>query len=57
MAGFDGYNTDGFYDEMFAPDGSARPAVQMLVERIESFPEGELNRRQLPLNTHCFEWA
>ena len=47
MAGFDGYNTDGFYDEMFAPDGSARPAVQMLVERIESFPEGELNRRQI----------
>lgn len=41
MAGFDGYNTDGFYDEMFTPDGSARPAVQMLVEGIESFPEGE----------------
>ena len=47
MTGFDGYNTDGFYDEMFAPDGIARPAVQMLVERIESFPEGELNRRQI----------
>ena len=47
MTGFDGYNTDGFYDEMFAPDGSARPAVQMLVERIEGFPEGELNRRQI----------
>ena len=47
MTGFDGYNTDGFYDEMFAPDGSARPAVQMLVERIESFPEGELNRRHI----------
>ena len=47
MTGFDGYNTDGFYDEMFAPDGSARSAVQMLVERIESFSEGELNRRQI----------
>lgn len=47
MAGFDGYNTDGFYDEMFAPDGSARPAVQMLVEGIESFPEGEFTRRQI----------
>ena len=47
MAGFDGYNTDGFYDEMFAPDGSARPAVQMLVERIEGFPEGEFTRRQI----------
>ena len=47
MRGFDGYKTDGFYDEMFTPDGSARPAVQMLVERIESFPEGELTRRQI----------
>ena len=47
MTGFDGYNTDGFYDEMFAPDGSARPAAQMLVERIEGFPEGELTRRQI----------
>ena len=41
MTGFDGYNTDGFYDEMFTPDGRARSAVQMLVERIEGFPEGE----------------
>ena len=47
MTGFDGYNTDGFYDEMFAADGSARPAAQMLVERIEGFPEGELTRRQI----------
>ena len=47
MTGFDGYNTDGFYDEMFAPDGSPRPAAQMLVERIDSFSEGELTRRQI----------
>ena len=47
MTGFDGYSTDGFYDEMFASDGRARPAVQMLVERIESFPDGELTRRQI----------
>jgi uncharacterized circularly permuted ATP-grasp superfamily protein len=47
MTGFDGYNIDGFYDEMFASDGNARPAVQMLVERIESLPEGELTRRQI----------
>ena len=47
MTGFDGYDTDGFYDEMFAPDGSPRPAAQMLVERIGSFPEGELTRRQI----------
>ena len=47
MARFDEYNTDGFFDEMFLTDGSPRPAVQMLAERIESFPEGELNRRQI----------
>ena len=47
MTRFDGYNTDGFFDEMFAPDGGARPAVQMLVERIEGFPEGEFTRRQI----------
>ncbi len=47
MARFDGYNTDGFYDEMFFSDGSARPAVQMLVERIANFPNGELIRRQI----------
>ena len=47
MTGFDGYNTEGFYDEMFASDGRARPAAQMLMERIASFPDGELNRRQI----------
>ncbi len=47
MTGFDGYDPEGFYDEMFDPDGSARPAVQMLVERIQGFPEGELTRRQI----------
>ena len=47
MIGFDGYDTDGFYDEMFAPDGRPRPAAQMLVKRIGSLPEGELTRRQI----------
>ena len=47
MTGFDGYDTEGFYDEMFAPDGRARPAAQMLAERIEGFPDGELARRQI----------
>ena len=47
MTGFDGYDTEEFYDEMFAPDGSARPAAQMLAERIEGFPDGELARRQI----------
>ena len=47
MAVFDGYKTDEFYDEMFFPDGSARPAAQMLVERIDNFPNGEFTRRQI----------
>ena len=47
MTGFDGYDTEEYYDEMFAPDGQARPAAQMLVERIEGFPDGELARRQI----------
>ena len=47
MTRFDGYNTDGFYDEMFFPDGSPRPAVQMLAERIQNFENGEFIRRQI----------
>ena len=47
MTEFDGYDPGGFYDEMFSPDGSPRAAAQMLVERIDSFSEGELTRRQI----------
>ena len=47
MSMFDGYTTDEFYDEMFAPNGSPRPAAQMLMERIEQLPDGELLRRQI----------
>lgn len=47
MSMFDGYTTDEFYDEMFAPDGSPRPAAQMLMARIEQLPDGELLRRQI----------
>ncbi len=42
---FDGYDTEGFYDEMFQADGSPRPGARLLVERIESLPGGELLRR------------
>ena len=42
---FDGYQTQGFYDEMFLPDGTARPEARLLLERIESLPPGELARR------------
>ncbi len=42
---FEDYDTESFYDEMFLPDGSARPEARRLVERIESLPDGELVRR------------
>ncbi len=40
------YDTEGFYDEMFAPDGQPRPGAAPLIRRIETLPEGELVRRQ-----------
>ena len=47
MRAFEGYETDGFYDEIVASDGTPRPAAQMLVERLNSFHEGELAHRQV----------
>jgi uncharacterized circularly permuted ATP-grasp superfamily protein len=43
---FRDYQTDGFYDEMFFPDGTPRPEAEALVRRIEELPEGEIERRQ-----------
>ena len=43
---FDMYQTDGFYDEMFLPDGSARPEARLLLESIQSLEEGQLERCQ-----------
>ena len=42
---FDGYDTGGFYDEMFLPDGTPRPEARLLVDRIEGLPAGEVLRR------------
>ena len=42
---FDSYQTEGFYDEIFARDGEAREEARLLVERIQSLPAGELKRR------------
>jgi uncharacterized circularly permuted ATP-grasp superfamily protein len=41
-----GYDTGGFYDEMFAPDGELRPGCKILGERFTGFPDGEVLRRQ-----------
>ena len=41
---FSSYQTDGFYDEMFEADGTARPHARLLLETIESLSDGQLIR-------------
>ncbi|SHJ08586.1 Uncharacterized conserved protein, circularly permuted ATPgrasp superfamily [Malonomonas rubra DSM 5091] len=43
---FDGYDTEGFYDELFDPAGKPRAGADLLIERINGLPETELQRRQ-----------
>jgi uncharacterized circularly permuted ATP-grasp superfamily protein len=43
---FRDYDTQGFYDELFEDGGKPRQGSRLLVERIESLPEGEVLRRQ-----------
>src|SRR5215471_18053155 len=43
---FSVYDTEGFYDEMFAAQASPRPGATLLVELIAKLPEGELLQRQ-----------
>ncbi len=43
---FDGYVTDGFYDEMFNADGTPRSCARLLYERISSVGDTELRRYQ-----------
>ena len=43
---FSHYQTEGFFDEMFAAGGEPRAAARPLVQLIDSLPEGELIRRQ-----------
>jgi len=42
----DNYQTESFYDEMFEADGRPRPSAEILVKRLRSLSEGELERRQ-----------
>ena len=41
---FSGYQTEGFYDEMFCPDGAVRPHARLVQEIIESLSAGQLLR-------------
>lgn len=43
---FDGYDTEGFYDEIFDEQKNPRPGADLLIERINALPEKELQRRQ-----------
>ena len=45
MALFDGYETDGFYDEMFQPDGQPRPHYRKLYQRICKMSGEDFRRR------------
>ncbi len=46
MLKFESYQTEGFYDEMFLPDGTARPGAKLLEQKITSLSDGELRQRQ-----------
>jgi uncharacterized circularly permuted ATP-grasp superfamily protein len=43
---FQTYETEGFYDELFAPDGSPRSRGEPLVRRLQTIPMEDLQRRQ-----------
>lgn len=43
---FSNYDPEDFHDELFVSNGHPRPGAALLVERIESLPEGDLLRRQ-----------
>ncbi|XAL99177.1 circularly permuted type 2 ATP-grasp protein [Phycisphaeraceae bacterium D3-23] len=43
---FRGYNTDGFYDELFDESGRPRTGAALLIQKIEKLPSGDLVRRQ-----------
>ena len=41
-----GYDTGGFYDEMFEGDGRPRPEAQLLLDTIAALGDGQLERCQ-----------
>src|SRR6476646_7860041 len=51
---FDGYDTGGFYDEMFEGGGTPRSCARLLYERISSVGDTELRRYQLAAEQALF---
>src|ERR1022692_4461532 len=41
---FSSYDTQGFYDEMFQPDGQPRPHARLLLETVEAVSDDQLLR-------------
>lgn len=43
---FNGYETDGFFDELFLENGEPRPGSRYLIEKLVSLSDEELDRRK-----------
>lgn len=46
MDTFENYEVEGFFDELIDATGTPRPGVQLLVDKILSLPQGDLELRQ-----------
>lgn len=46
METFKTYDPEDFYDELIDENGMPRPEAQLLIDKIESLPEGDLTMRQ-----------
>ena len=46
MKVFSDYHLESFYDELIEADGRPRPGARLLIEKIESLPDGDLAMRQ-----------
>lgn len=46
MQSFRTYDTGEFYDELIDAAGAPRPGAKLLIDKIESLPEGQLSMRQ-----------
>lgn len=53
--GFNGYDPEGFYDELFEAPGKPRPGAQILVSRVNSFAEDALLARQAAAETALYQ--
>jgi len=51
METFSTYDPEDFYDELIDADGTPRPGAQLLVDKIESLPPGDLVMRQKAAET------